>query len=346
MIAPKKTPGIFVAPIEHLEIDAAVNYEFRINRVTLISTDKLQARRRRFGFPSRLSEMKAQPHGIVFKQFFDRAPTIAIVRITGISKDIERQAVTIIRDELAILTASQLGYAKRSSAGAPAIVGEKPVTKQSLLWMNTQDGTLTQPNRVYGPLISLRLDSTWLGFQRKVFFLKLLQLLKDKQQLKREWRNDLRRATILVGLSQAANSVSEAFLWNMIALELLLTRRGDRVRDELPSRAEAFLGWSSDWTQDKFKPRIQTAYLKRCMLVHQGDREAPTCEDLFFTDDLLLCLLTNLVSHANLFRSKEDIINFSLRVEAEQRLNVKARVRPKSLRFLRRTYDPKDYDIY
>lgn len=155
----------------------------------------------------------------------------------------------------------------------------------------------------------------------------------------------MRRAAVLIGLSQAANSVVDAFLWNMVALELLLTRQQDKVVESLPSRAHALLGWSTALAQADFDTKIGLVYRHRCHIVHQGARDAPSPADLYFTDDLLLCLLLNLVAHPRLFASKDKLIEFSKRVEAEKLLGVRPRVGPRSLRFFRRIYRPSDYDI-
>jgi hypothetical protein len=174
----------------------------------------------------------------------------------------------------------------------------------------------------------------------------LLRMITATRSLSKSWRTELRKATILIGLSQAAYTLPDAFLWNMIALELLLTKQGDQVKNELPSRAEALLGWSVDWAKAEFDRRIRDVYQKRCLMVHQGDRESPASEDLFFTDDLLLSLLVNIAGHPKLFASKNDVIEFSRRVEAERLLGIKPRVRPKTLRFLKRRYTPRDFEIY
>jgi hypothetical protein len=123
------------------------------------------------------------------------------------------------------------------------------------------------------------LDTGWLRFQRDVLFLPLLRLLRGEVRVAKAWREEVRRAAILVGLSQAANSLADAFLWNMIALELLLTRQGDTVGDVLPSRAEALLGWSRNWVEDGLEIKIRAAYARRCLLVHQGDRDCPSSLD-------------------------------------------------------------------
>jgi hypothetical protein len=330
-------------PVANVQLTKAVNYEFRIDRVTLVATDRLDRRRQRLGVPIRLTR-KSEKHPF-FREFLKDSAAMGIVRMSGVKRQIERRILTIVRDELAILAASQLGYAKRHQTSAPAIAGERSHTWRSQLWMTT-DGKWLQPNVWFGPRGSLRLDEHWLKFHRRVFFPKLLRLLRGHVKIAKAWREDLRRASVLIGLSQTANSVADAFLWNMVAAELLLTRQGDVVGDELPSRAEALMGWSKEWRDEDFRAQIQDAYQRRCRIVHQGERDSPTPKELFFTDDLLLCLLTNLVTHSRVFQSKDDVIAFSKRVEAEQLLGVRPRVRPKSLQMLHRTYRAKDYDVY
>jgi hypothetical protein len=288
--------------------------------------------------------MRSKKHG-VFKRVLDLTPAVGIIRVTGNPKDLERDITRLFRDELAILASSQLGYAKRACTGAPAIWGERPITKHSLLWID-RNKPWEQPNRNYGPLFPLHLDAQWHRFQKQLFFYDLLKLLRGETKIARSWQQDLKRATVLMGLSQTSNSVPDAFLWNMVALELLLTNQGEKVADALPSRAEAFLGWSRNWTEDNFEAKIRGVYTRRCLLVHQGDRDSPTREDLFFTDDLLFCLLSNLVKHPALFFSKQAVIEFSKKVEAERLLSVKPTVRPRSLRIFRRQYNPADYNIY
>jgi len=67
-----------------------------------------------------------------------------------------------------------------------------------------------------------------------------------------------------------------------------------------------------------------------------------TVEDLLFVDDIMVNLLWNILSHPKLFRSKEDVIEFGRKVEAERILGIKPRVRPKSLQYISRKYTEQD----
>jgi hypothetical protein len=91
----------------------------------------------------------------------------------------------------------------------------------------------------------LILNGTWTRFQKKIYFNGLLRILRKTTPVAREWRNDLKKATILIGQSINSNDVPTAFLWNMVALEILLTRSNEKYLNNLPKRVEAFLGWVS-----------------------------------------------------------------------------------------------------
>jgi hypothetical protein len=179
---------------------------------------------------------------------------------------------------------------------------------------------------------------------QEVFFLRLLRILNDDIKVWRSWRHDLERASVLIGQSQCSSDIAQGFLWNVIALELLLSERGDKYTDILPKRAESFLGWVGFWQTDNYADKIAEIYKKRCDFVHRGRREDITVEDLLFTDDLLCNLLLNLVRHIDRFPCKQAVIDFSQKVEAEHILGVKPQVRPKRLMFMSRTYSQHDYE--
>jgi hypothetical protein len=163
-----------------------------------------------------------------------------------------------------------------------------------------------------------------------------------KIQVERAWRRDLENAAILVGQSLNSSDVATSFMLNMIALELLLTQKGDKYSSELPKRVEAFLGWVGFWSSQNYEEKIKFIYKKRCELVHRGRREKIAKEDLLFTDDLILNLFINIVSLPNIFDSKNKIIEFANKVEAEHILGLKSRVRPKKLTFVSPNYSKED----
>lgn len=179
-------------------------------------------------------------------------------------------------------------------------------------------------------------DGNWERYCNQVFFTRLLQILRKEVKVEEGWREELRRAAIMVGESVSANDRLKSFTWNWVVLEMLLTRREDKVGEALPRRAEALLGWTGFWQEDKYEERIRKVYQKRNALLHSGKREGISAEDLEFTDELLLNLLANLVSNPEHFRSKAAVIDLSKKVAAERTLGLDPSVRPLGLKYIRR----------
>jgi hypothetical protein len=331
-------------PVSNLEFDHRGPQEFRVDRVVFVSARSFARKRRRFGLPWRLSDVRKDSYGVL-DEFIAKAPVLAVARVTGTRDSRERETMNLLRDEIAIIAASQLGYAKRCLVSAPAIVGERPGTSEEVMWVG-QSKAWTVEYRRSGPMGPLRLSKEWATFQKKAFLPRLLKILRGNIPVATAWRNDLRRAITLVGLSHMSNTASEALLYNVIALEVLLTKddKADRAATALPSRASAFLGWSPNWKGDAFEEKIARAYQNRNLLVHRGDRTAATLEDVFTTDDVLLNLFVNVVAHPKVFGSKEAVVHYSRCVEAERLLGVPHRFR--KLRMFRRTYTERDYRIY
>ena len=337
----QRSQWMLLVPISNLTLTEAVNFEITIERVTFIDGSKLPQRRRRFGFPDTISALRTRHRAI--NRVFESGTCFAVLRRAGKIDDFEELALALIRDELALLNLSKLGYAKRSQIASPSISRERPTGSRSYLILRTDGKAWSQPNQAVGNLGALRLDGVWKRFHEKGFFHTLIRIIRGEIHVSKAWRRDLRNAAILVGQSQTSSDVPQAFLWNMIALELLLTEQGDKYSEELPARAEAFLGWIGFWGQENFAERIREVYTKRSAFVHAGRRDLITRQDLFFTDDLLFNILINIIGHHRLFKDKTDVVSFSKRVQAEHLLGVNAKVRPKSLRFLRRFYSEKDF---
>jgi hypothetical protein len=337
----RRSVWTFLVPIEHLTLTSAVDFEYRVNRVTFIAASALPRRRRRFGLPRTISFLRNRPHSSL-NAFFDRAQTFATLRQSGTLADVEQQVLPIIREELALLTLSQLGFAKRRMMGAPMISMEIPSGRREYLVLDSRDDAWSQTFDRVGRYHTLRLEQSWLKFQRSSFFPGLLRIIRGQTAASANWVADIRTAAILVGQSQVSTDLAQAFLWNVIALERLLAQRGDTYTEVLPRRAEAFLGWVGYWKVSKFADRIKEIYRKRSALVHAGDRESIKVEDLFFTDDLMANLLLNLVLHTRQFPTKDAVVEFAERVEAERILGVRPRVRPRTLRFWHRRYSAAD----
>lgn len=338
---------LFVAPINSLILTRYVNFEYRVNRVTFVDAAKLALRRKRLGFPVSIGDFKKRfPQ--VLDRFFTGYKTYAVLRQTGQGEEVKEKVLKIVREELSILSLSQLGFGRRRNNACPSIAKEYGSGQSSFLLINIDNQSWTQPNNLVGKFSDLVLEERWKNYQDRYFLSHLLKIIRGEVRIANRWKQDITNAAILAGQSQCTSDLPQAFLWNMIALELLLTRQGDTYADRLPERAEAFIGWVTNWDDGKYDLRIRDIYSKRCKFVHDGIREDISVEDVLFSDVILLNVLINIAKHTDLFNSKDSLIAFSNKIQAERVLGldtnkrVRSMVRPKTLEFHRPIFSEDD----
>ncbi len=321
---------VFLAPISNLILTN--DPTLRIVRCNIVRASSLPYCRKKIGLRRPLSEFKTR----FIKSFFDLGKSYLTLRLTGVGKDVRPEFLKHCEDELYILASSQLGYGQRKGNGVPCISDQYRSGKVSFLLHNSNENSWTQPNYVVGHIMELVIDKTWHLYHKHHYFHKLLKILRGELKVEKQWKQTLYDASVLIGMSQCSSDLTTSFLWNMIAIEMLLTSEREKYAEVLPERAEAFLGWVYDWRANEYEDKIRKCYQKRCLIVHNGDRKCVTQGDLEFTDAILFNLLTNLIQHHAVFKGKNDIKQFSEKVKAEHLLGVKTTVRPKSLSFTRK----------
>jgi hypothetical protein len=232
---------VFIAPISGLRLTSAVNKEFRVIRVTFVDRAKLPRISKRMGIPFNASDTKKY---VTESENFDAAhsQTFAIYRHTGKPENITKICLHAIKDELDILSLSQLGYSRRRINAHPSLRGNQNTGKISHLFLNSEDPSRIYSNRLTGKFMQLELDKRWKRYNRYAFFFNLIKILNKETPVHITWRENLHRASILIGQSQWSTDIAQAFIWNMIALELLLTQQGDKYSDVLPVRIKGFIG--------------------------------------------------------------------------------------------------------
>jgi len=110
---------IFITPIDGLELTKDIKEEIRINRVTFVSKDKLPRIRKRLGIPTPISDLykpipgKDKGFKQQTKDFFSSSKSFAVLMYKGKPKEKEKECIRLVRDELNILSLSQLGWSKR-----------------------------------------------------------------------------------------------------------------------------------------------------------------------------------------------------------------------------------------
>lgn len=337
----QKGRWLLVAPISGLDITRDVGGELSIDKITFVSRNRLPHVRKRLGFPMTIGELRKKKWS---HKFFDASNVYAVCNMGGKGSDKEKEFLEAVRKELAILSLSQLGYGRRRHNANLSVSSEIRPGHLEYFMMNTVKQSWSMQNRVSGRFRTLRLDNHWKEFQQFGFFYELIDLLKGAGQVSDGWRRDIKNAALLAGQSQSSSDLPHAFLWNMIAIETLLTHRGDSYSTALPERVKGFIGWTIDWSVNNYEAKIEEVYRKRCGLVHAGQTDDLKVEDILFTDILLVNIFFNILKHIEIFKTKDNLIEFSKKVEAEHILGAKPKVRPRTISFINMRYSDRDYE--
>lgn len=334
----------FFTPIANLIIDAAVGREITISGVRFIASERLPYIYKQLGLSKPFSEFRLRNK--LDPEFFKRASTYAAIHGKGDIKDQRGALLNRVHDALSVLCLSGLGYSRRRTASIPTIMGFSALAKFSFMFVNKEAPVQSPGWQLIGTIQPMRLDRNWKGFQKEAFFLSLLDALNGNTTIEIEsgWRKTLWDAAVLAGRSQESRKVGEAFLWNMIVLEMLLTQQGDTYVEALPQRIESFLGWAGFWQSANYEEHIRNLYQMRCKIVHTGDFSSVSVPDLLFSDDLVLHMFDNIVNHLKIFPSKKAVIEFSQKVGAEKLLGARPRVRPRTLRVWGLSYTQEDME--
>ena len=328
----RRSEWAFLTPIHNLFLTEEVDEEIRIDRVTFISSAKLLRVRDRLGVNKKhLREAKSRMGKSQirrFEQIFEEDSTFAVLRHTGKPANIRDDCYRIVQDELAVLVFSQLLFKNRKNTGFVGLAGEHDRSTATNIFLDSRTSSqITGWNTLRSPT-SFTLDDTWFSFHRRLFFFELLSLLQGKVRISPNWRRSIRRAVILVGKGLNSRDVGDAFLWTMIALELLLTQKGDSYPADMVKRAASLLDWSAYWGTDSLSEGIENLYRLRCEYVHDGNADRIDAENLDLADKLVFNILWNLVDHSFVFGSKEALINFAKRHEARNLLGLSSPKKP------------------
>lgn len=337
----QKSKWLLVAPVSGLLLTKSIDEEITVNEITFVSSARLPYVRKRLGFPVTLSKLKKSRGE---KKFFEKSKVYAVGVFGGSGFKTEKEFLNSNRDELLIISLSQLGWGRRRNNACLTISNEQRPGNLQYLMMDVVKKTWLTYRGWTGKHGDIWLDKRWYDYQKYSFFYELIATLKGHTKISEGWRRDIRNAALLAGQSQGSNDLAHAFLWNMIAIETLLTHQGDSYSNALPKRVEAFIGWTTDWLVNDYENKIKEVYRKRCAFVHAGKSDEILVPDLLFTDNLLNNIFYNILKHMDIFKSKESLIDFSLKVEAEHVLGIKTKVRPKTVSFSRMIYTDKDYD--
>jgi hypothetical protein len=312
-------------PVYNLEISKEIGGEFHIENVTFVRQDKIHRIRRRLGFDYRIS---AYNRAFALKgenRLFRKAPVYAFVKHNRRLTDPFRYEYLRTQEALFLLASSQFDRSKRTRKirfGLPdynslldeVVMFEKGADRPNLKVVQTQTSD------------PYCLDTLWKGQFAFHFFFDLMKLLGNKK-ISPKWKYCIRSSAILAGRSLFARDLWEAFLYNMVAIEALLARKGSPMKEQVIHNLTALFGWLSNDSEAHWLNLIEKLYARRADYVKQCHARLLTAKDLIDADMILSNLLKNLCVLTRI-QTKDDLFHLCDEIKARRALNMKMPEKP------------------
>ena len=340
---PEKSNWSLFVPIHNLEISKDLGGEIRIGQVTFLSSERIPSRRKRLGLFKKVTQYRKIFERGGAPKMFSSAKVYAFLKTRRTAEDNLAREFGFIRDAVYILASSQFYRRKRNDRvpfGSPE--HSLHLFDEYLLFENDADTSKWTQMRL-DPAQPYRLNKQWKKFLSHHFFPHLLKVLNGSMDLTPGWKHSLRKAAILAGQSQFARNLWEAFLYDMIALEVLLTHPGDRFPDAIIERLVAFFGWVTKEDREPWERLVSRLYDLRCRFIHDGQSSDLTIRDLIDADMILANLLYNLCVLTRAIRSKQNIVDLAAKLAARQTLGMRLKERPRRIRFTRQIISEAEY---
>lgn len=320
---------ILIYPVYNLKISKDIGGEIRIERVLFISKEKIPRVRKRLGFRQKISEMKKPWTGHYTPKIFEEAPSFAIIKFKALPKEPEVEPINKIKDAIWILASSQFhtqrykirhfGLSKRQA---------NIIAIYTLYDKKIKSGI--RAFKQVSPVEPYELDKNWKRYNKNHFFFYLLGILNKKTNvsINYKWRKSIRDAAILAGKSHFSKDLPQAFLYNFIAIDNLLSIPGEGYPNCLIERLNGLFGWLTKERPEAWESSLKRLYKLRCDMVHKGDTTDIRTEDLINSDGILYNLLYNICRFIKVFPNRQSLVTLSKKVEARRILNQKVKERP------------------
>lgn len=307
LVSPKETIAV---PIYNLEVHDDIGGEVRILDVLFVSRDRLRGTANDVRLPLSIERCDQIVRGWDGGGEAFPASAYAVLHTRRHPCEDFHAAAERVAEASDLLASSffmMVGRGDRAPFGGPDILG---ATVDELIYLRSANEAMGRSrfNRNTAPCI---LSRAWTEACDRWLFGEIRGLLHEKKVVHASWRKALKRAAILSGRSHLAKSPREAFLNDIMAVEVLLTRRGDPIRESLRKNVVALYGDPEIEPNQRLTQVVDRLYSIRCDMVHDGDDAALTLLELAQADNLLFNLLFYLPRLKTRIRQKSDVFALS-----------------------------------
>ena len=220
--------------------------------------------------------------------------------------ELRREVFLDIKLAANVLASTEAFYGRRYQKHGFSLNGS-PIQKQSQdIFVETVGKGFCGNWHNQGVLFPFALDAPWHESITSVGISELFNRIVDPN-LAQSWRRQIASAASRLGKSFMSLDLPDAFLDDVIGLETLLTRRGERNGHRLSQRIKGMIGWHWKACRPDYEDEIRRIHKVRCDIVHDSDYSNLTVELLLEADMYLANSLLNVVRLPSLFPDKKTL---------------------------------------
>lgn len=290
-----------IVPMFQLEVSDAppINGRWNVGDVSFVSRAQLIAALN----PPQLTNI---PRPGVFQKITGDDSSFAVITLAGKPNELRRSVFRQLREAASILASTAAFYGRHRHVSGFGLKGYPAFTAKHDRFIQT-DGTAFCGNwNQRGFLHPFVLDATWHEAITRSGIIDLFARIEDTT-LNANWRRQIRSGAAMLGRSLMSLDLADAFLLNVIGLETLLTRQGERNGKRLFRRIKGMTGWHLATARPNYENEIKSIHSVRCEIVHDSDYSNLTAELLLQADMYLANSLLNIVRLPAVFPDKDTL---------------------------------------
>lgn len=307
----KKRPFILLEPIYNLILSEKIGSEFKIGEVVCVSSKKIPRIRKRLGFSKTFGEMDNKKSYILGKPILKTAETFAVLKFVESDNSNVGIYKAKITKAIWIFASSQFHPLVRGKVRRFGFPEHSGKFTQDILLHDTFGKESSRSWELVSPFQPFRFGEGWVVNNKYHFFWDAIKIINGEVKVDKSWKYIIEKVLIFCGKSIFSNDLYMAFLFNMISLETILTKQGDRFPQTIIDRLNGLFDWYFKDDQYNWNKIIENLYYLRCKMVHDGDTKDITTEDLLFSDTILHNLLRTITANTRSIKSQSDIIDLS-----------------------------------
>ncbi len=292
---------ILIVPVAQLRISNGppINGKWSVGDVTFYSKEALE---QHLQPPNVATTLGDNARRFVFGD----SESFAVAMRQGKPDEIQGSAFFDLRIAAQTLAATAAFYGRRHLSSGFALKGYPIHTAKHVAFIEAHGTRLESRFGQRGMLLPFELDERWHASITESGISLLFDRVED-QSLDPDFRRQINSAAALLGRSVMSLELADAFLLDVIGLETLLMRRGERNGRRLSRRIKGMTGWHLKQVNPNYVDEIVKIHEVRCEIVHDALYANLTARLLLQADRYLMNALLNVVRLPKVFPNKDQL---------------------------------------